>query len=306
MKYKVMIDILFTLLAKKKTTAEVLANKNGISKRSVYRYLDEMTVSGIPIDVVKGRGGGIYISDSYKLPVNYMTKKEYVAAIDAMKAMRGQIEDENLDSAIEKLVNQMKEEKQDLSVTGDLIVDSSTWGDYRFHEKIKLLQSATRELAELEIDYVARTGEHTRRKIDAHVLVYKQNVWYVYAYCHTREAFRLFKVGRIRTARRTGRSFERRTFLREEIPLQFWQETSKTVEIKLEISRTAVADVEEWLGVDCIQTADDKFFATMVLPDNDGLIQKILSLGLGVKVVAPLSLQKRLQKAARQIVEAYE
>lgn len=127
-----------------------------------------------------------------------MNQEEYHAAIDAMKVMRGQIENRALDSAIDKLTRQVKEETTDSSFTGDVIVDSSAWGDYRFTDKIKLLQRAIQSRGVLEIEYVSRTGDRTVRKIEPHVLVYKQNIWYVYAYCRKREDFRLFKVGRIR------------------------------------------------------------------------------------------------------------
>ena len=306
MKYQIMMDIFFTLLMKPKVSARELAEKNGVSPRSIYRYVEELTIAGIPIDVQPGRGGGVYISDTFKLPVNFMTEKEYFAVIDAIHAMRGQIEDKNLDSALHKLSGQVKREKADLSMTGDVIVDSSTWGDYRFNDKIHLLQSAIQDLESLEIDYVARNGEHTKRTIDAHVLVYKQNVWYVYAYCHKREQFRLFKIGRIRTARLTGKKFIKREFSRENIPLQFRQEEEEPTEVKLEISPEVLPDAEEWLGVDCIQNLDGKFYARMALPDNDGLIRKILSLGEGVKVVYPERVKEAVKEAAKKIIAAHE
>lgn len=306
MKYQIMMNIFFTLLARKKISAGELAARNDVSVRSIYRYVDELTVAGVPIDIQQGRGGGVYISDTFKLPVNFMTEKEYFAAIEAMKAMRGQIEDKDLDSAIDKLSQQVKNEKAEQSMTGDVIVDSSAWGDYRFNDKLRLLQSAVRGLEILEIDYVSRTGEHTKRAIEPHVLVYKQNIWYVYAYCHKRVQFRLFKIGRIRTARLTGKKFVKREFSRENIPLQFKQEDEEPIEVKLQISAEALPDAEEWLGVDCIQAVDGKFFAVMALPDNDGLIRKILSLGAGVKVVYPESVKEAVKKAALQIIAAHE
>ena len=62
MKYQVMMGILFTLLKNRRATAQELAARFDISPRSVYRYIEEMTVAGIPIDVARGQYGGIYIS----------------------------------------------------------------------------------------------------------------------------------------------------------------------------------------------------------------------------------------------------
>lgn len=56
------------------------------------------------------------------------------------------------------------------------------------------------------------------------MLVYKQNIWYVYAFCGKQRAFRLFRLGRIGAAVLTGEKFIRRPFRREDIPLDFWTE----------------------------------------------------------------------------------
>lgn len=307
MKYQIMTDIFFTLLSRKIVSAQELAARHEVSARSIYRYVDELCIAGIPIQIRSGRGGGIYIPDSFKLPVNFMKEEEYRAAIAAMKAMRGQIENKALDSAIEKLTRQVKEELSDSAVTGDVVVDSSSWGDYRFTEKIKLLQKAIHSCELLEIEYVSRTGARTMREIEAHVLVYKQNIWYVYAYCRKRDDFRLFKIGRIRALTGTGETFTRRAFTREDIPLQFVREKTEQIAVNLEISPDALPDAEEWLGVDCILRAPNgKFTAEVTLPDDDGLINKLLSLGRGVKVVSPEKIKIALKEAAKKIIDCYE
>ena len=86
MKFYYLLDILFELLAKRKVTASYLAEKHEISVRSVYRYVDLLSIN-VPIYVKRGRDGGICISDSYKLPVGFMTKEEYESAMEALDAM---------------------------------------------------------------------------------------------------------------------------------------------------------------------------------------------------------------------------
>ena len=77
MKFQIMTGILFTLLARRKVKAAYLAKKYDVSVRSIYRYIEEMTVAGIPIDVVRGAQGGIFISDAFTLPKGLLTKEEY-------------------------------------------------------------------------------------------------------------------------------------------------------------------------------------------------------------------------------------
>ena len=94
MKFSILLEMVFDLLAKRKVTAVYFAEKFDISVRTVYRYVDDLTLAGVPIQVVRGRDGGICISDSYKLPKGFMTKEEYESAIDALETMYSQLPDE--------------------------------------------------------------------------------------------------------------------------------------------------------------------------------------------------------------------
>ena len=48
MKYQIMISIMMLLLQKRRLTARQIAEKYDISTRSVYRYIEELDVSGVP------------------------------------------------------------------------------------------------------------------------------------------------------------------------------------------------------------------------------------------------------------------
>ena len=129
MKYNVMLKILMLLLQKRKVTATEIARRYEVSVRSVYRYIEELIVCGVPIDIARGRYGGITIADTFRLPTGYFTREEYASTINALNAMASQISDESLISAREKLESRQKNEKLQLSVCGNIIVDGGTWGD---------------------------------------------------------------------------------------------------------------------------------------------------------------------------------
>lgn len=307
MKYQIMIDMLFMLLAKRKVSATRLAQHFGISVRTVYRYVDEMTVAGIPIDVARGAGGGIYISDSYKLPKGMLTRDEYGRVLDAIAAMHEQTGDAVLSSAREKLTAQMKAEKFDTTISGTYLVDYGTWGDERkFSEKLTLLARAIEECEALDIDYIDRTGGHTRRTVLPHLLIYKQNIWYVWAFCLKRNGFRTFKLGRMRSIIRTGESFERKEFSRDEIPLTFWRDSEESVEVLFRIANESIIFVEEWLGIENVYKEGDTYYAKVSLPDDESLLGTILSAGSGLEVLEPLDLRERVKKEAEKFAAAYK
>ena len=303
MKYQIMIKILMLLLSRRKVCAREIAERYEISVRSVYRYIEELCVAGIPIDVARGRYGGLTIADTYRLPVGYFTKDEYTAAVNALTAMSSQVSDEAVLTALEKLQRQIKSERADTSGSGGIIVDGGTWGDTKkFSDKMAVCERAVNESLCLDIDYISRSGEHSRRIIDPHVLIFKQNVWYVYAFCHTKQSFRTFKIGRIKSARFTGKTFEKREISREEIPLNFGYRSEELIELVLEIDKEKLPDAEEWIGIDNIEPRGKKFVAEVSVPDDDGLVSKILGFGGGVKVVSPAALREKVIAAANNII----
>ncbi|MCD8308328.1 MAG: YafY family transcriptional regulator [Clostridia bacterium] len=304
MKYQIMIKILMLLLSKRKVCAREIASRYEISVRSVYRYIEELIVAGIPIDVTRGRYGGISIADTFRLPSGYFTRDEYSAAVNALKAMASQVNDENIITALEKLETQSKTENKELTVSGGIIVDGGTWGDTKkFSDKMAVCEKAVNEGLCIDIDYISREGEHSRRVIDPHVLIFKQNVWYVYAFCHTKQDYRTFKIGRIKSARFTGRTFEKKKFTREDIPLNFYYRSDELVDIGIEIEKQKLPDVEEWVGIDNIEPRGKAFIAEISLPNDEILVNKILSFGGGVKVIYPESLKEKVRSAAQKIIE---
>ncbi len=305
MKYQIMVKMLMLLLSRRKASAREIAERYEISLRSVYRYAEELAVAGIPVDVSRGRYGGISIADTYRLPMGYFTKDEYAAAINALAAMLSQVNDEAALSALEKLKMQTKRERADVAVNGGIIVDGGTWGDTKkFSDKMAVCEKAVNESLSLYIDYISRSGEHSRRVIDPHVLIFKQNVWYVYAFCHTKQEFRTFKIGRIKSARFTGKSFKKREITRDEIPLGFGYRSDELIEVTLEIEKDRLPDVEEWIGIDNIEPRANKFVAEVSLPDDEGLVSKLLGFGGGIKIVSPASLREKVIAAAKKIIDS--
>ena len=299
-----MFKILTLLLQKRKITANEIASRYDVSVRTVYRYIEEMNVCGVPVDVARGRYGGVTIADTFRLPTGYFTREEYSATINALEAMASQISDESVISAKEKLESRQKNEKRELSVSGNIIVDGGAWGDSgKFTEKMKVCEQAVNSCKCLMIDYISREGEHSKRVIDPYVLIFKQNVWYVWAFCHTKQEFRTFKIGRIKSATFTGSEFKKKEFNRDDIGLNFYYKDDELIDVTLEIEKNMLADAEEWLGIDNIEPRGNGFVASLTLPDDGVLVNKILSYGGAVKVISPPELKERVKLSALKIAE---
>ena len=76
MNISVIVGLLLYLLNHSKTNAQTLAEKFEISTRTVYRYLDYLSLWGVPVVTLCGRCGGIYIENNFKLKNIYFTDAE--------------------------------------------------------------------------------------------------------------------------------------------------------------------------------------------------------------------------------------
>ncbi len=97
-----LLEIVTLLVNEKQITAKTLANKFDVSIRTIYRDIDTLTISGIPICVKKGKGGGISIPPNYKLNKSFLTEKEkesFVTALSIIKDLDLIANDKLLDKA---------------------------------------------------------------------------------------------------------------------------------------------------------------------------------------------------------------
>ena len=67
MKEYLIFGIFLFLIKKKNTTAKEVAKEFEISSRSVYRYIDALSLVGVPVVTKLGRGGGIQVIGEFKM-----------------------------------------------------------------------------------------------------------------------------------------------------------------------------------------------------------------------------------------------
>lgn len=70
------MGIVLELLQHKKVTADRLAEKFEISTRTVYRYVDDLSIGGFPVISFLGRGGGLGLAENFSLNNLYFSKQE--------------------------------------------------------------------------------------------------------------------------------------------------------------------------------------------------------------------------------------
>ena len=306
MKYYILINILFMLLARKKVTATEISSRFEISKRTVYRYIDELCIASVPITATHGPKGGFMIAESYKLPNLYFTESEFATLSSMLNSLKAQLSDSSGIAAIaDKLASSMKDQKQINIVSSSLVIDGTGWtADKTFSKKLSVISSAIEKNQLLEIKYRDLGGEETLRRIEPHALALKSGLWYVYAYCRLRDDFRLFKISRIQYATPVG-DFKKRPFDFKAKPICDWSQNANYEEVKLKIDPSVRSEIEEWLGVDNVYSIKGELFAEAILPYNRTLVSEIMRFGSNVKVLSPDKLIEDVYGSAYKILALY-
>ncbi len=299
MKLSILMDMLFDFLSKHKITASYLAEKYGISQRTVYRYVEELSKK-LPLVVKRGRNGGICLSDSYRLPVGFMNAEEYTAAVEALSAAYARNPEPRFLEARRKLTAQIKTEKHTLAITGEAGGFFAETNFPSLTEKTRIFTECIQEETLVEAQYLADDGKVQGTKIEPHALVLRQAAWHIYAFCHEQRRFRLFAVGRILSLIKTEESFRKRPFAWSDIPLA--AQAEKRVVARLEIPEKALPLAQQRLGAETLRKTNGKWVAEIPLPEERA-VESILGLGFGVKVLAPETLRKKVLAAANAIAK---
>lgn len=303
MKFTILLHILFDLLAKRKLTAKYLSEKYEISPRSVYRYVDILSLS-VPLYIQRGRNGGIFIADTYTLPVGFMSESEYESAIDALTLAYAQTQEERFLTAKRKLSAKEKTETKERVISGSaehIFIDGNGWC---FFEKIQAIQESIQEKKLLEMEYLSPFGEKTRVRVEPHALALRKDSWLLYAFCHTRRAFHFFSLGRVLSLRKSAESFRFRPFSPNDLrPSE--ERRPERIFVRLAFYGASLIQAQEWLGAENLQKTQEGWQAEAYLPNDETLLKKLLSFGAEVRVIQPIALRERLLQTAQTILSAY-
>ncbi len=197
---------------RKKLTAAQIADSLETSVRTVYRYIDALCASGVPVVAESGHDGGIRILDSFKETPLFFSSVELKALVDAFKFAQGAgyPYTEELESALKKVENGLQEEqRRDLSRQASGLDVISPARPPSVVPLLRELEQAAKDGRTVRIVYhKANAEQESEREIDPYGLAYDRNEWYVVAFCHRAQAVRTFRVDRILRLELTEAQFE--------------------------------------------------------------------------------------------------
>ncbi|MFR3685050.1 MAG: helix-turn-helix transcriptional regulator [Enterococcus sp.] len=291
-----LLQILFILLEKGSATAPDLAEKFEVSPRTIYRDIDALSAAGIPVYAVRGKGGGIFVQENYVLDKALFSDEEQqhiLIALQNLNLANGTLDN----SLISKLSTMFKKEALDW-----LEIDFSDWTGLR-NELFDQLQQAIFSRNVIQINYLSTREQFTARRLDPLKLVFRNKAWYLYAFCHLRADYRLFKIARMRDVQILSESFSRET------PKKIFSERptapEKQVELTLLFDYAAAYRVQEEFK-DVQQNQDNRLIAVVTLPDDETTINYLLSFGDHLEILEPPTFREKMAKQIEKLSNKYK
>ena len=178
------------------TPARVLADKLGVSERTIYRDITDLILSGVP---VQGEAGVGYLLRGYDLPPLMFTRDEIEALVFGARIVQSWADGELAGYARQALdkVEAVLPEAVAHYVEGTPLYAPGDHARVEMSFDLKDLRHAIRDRCKLRIAYADEHGCTTRRTIRPLALTFYGVVWLVVAWCELRRDFRVFRPDRI-------------------------------------------------------------------------------------------------------------
>lgn len=189
-------------------TAEQIADEFDISIRTVYRDIQDLIVTGVPIN---GEAGiGYMLDKSYYLPpMTFDVEELEVLMLGA--AMVSSWTDNDMRVSAQTLIRKVRNalsERDRQTFEGIALFAHPSRAKIPWTINFSALRRAVRRKEKLQLHYGDEHERLTTRIIRPLSLMFVGPVWMMLAWCELRNDFRYFRLDRIKEANPTGELFE--------------------------------------------------------------------------------------------------
>ena len=309
-KAKRLLDILLFVSAKKKFTAQEVADEFNISIRTVHRYILDLSDMGLPIYAEQGRNGGYTVLTSRLPPPILFTEDEVVSiffAFQSLKYYRDLPFDAEISSASHKLYSSLQHDaKQKVDKLQSYI---AFWNPKRAIET-PLLNDALEAAIEnknLHIQYESKSGTTTKHIHPLGVYAH-DGLWYMPAFDFTKQKILLFRVDRILSIVESEENKDKFLNLEEWFGSPY--EIKHPIRLHVLLSREGVRQCKSdpSLGDFVVITQDGTGYIDSIIDKGElNFISPLFyRLGVHAQILEPKELITNLQQQAKEILSMYQ
>lgn len=261
-----LLKLLSLLQTPREWTGTELAERLGVTTRTIRRDVERLRELGYPVHATRGTAG-YRLGAGASLPPLLLDDEEAVAVVVGLRTAAGGsvagLEEPSL-RALTKL-EQVLPSRLRYRVT-TLHTATVRAGDEPgprvAAETLMAVAEACRRRERLRFDYTDAHGAETVRTVEPQTLVSFGRRWYLVAFDLDRSEWRTFRVDRLRPRTPTGPRFEPRPLPYDDVATYVARQLSQAAwpyqaTVALHESATAVAD-RVWPGMGAVEAVDDR------------------------------------------------
>ena len=294
-----LFEIVYTLLDRGTATAQELADQLGVSKRTILRDIETLTLAKVPVYTTQGKGGGVSLLEGYVLD----------------KAVLSDEEKEQILLGIKTLLPTGSASGKALSKLGSLFsvkntdwieVDFSRWRNPTHdREKFNNLKNAVMQRKALAFSYPNSVGEISERKAYPLKLVFQGQAWYIQAFCLLKEDYRTFKINRMIDLQVLPETFDAALYAPPPVVPQNIPPHVK-IHIRAIFTATVAYRVYDEFNIeDITKTEDGTFIVDTTMIFDEWVYGYFLSFGSHVHILEPISFRQELRQRIGEMLKNY-
>jgi len=305
--------ILIHLQTKRVVKAEEIADRFGMSLRTVYRDVKALMEAGVPIGSEAGKG--YFIVDGYHLPPVMFTQDEASSMllagklVDKMadKSVRGAYE-----SAMHKIKSVLNESEKDHLQNLESHIEVFLRSRYEVKQREEFpdhfmtdIQRAVAKKEVLRIDYSNNEEELSSREVEPIGIFYYSMAWHLIGWCRLRNGYRDFRADRIKTLVNTGQSFEGRNLISLKEYFQSMFQSNANLTKAVVVFEKAVLRGRPLYGSISQTDLGGKIRAEFMIDSVNYLARWLLMYGTSVEVEEPEELRRSMAELVEELHEHY-
>ncbi len=300
MKLNRLIGIISILLQKDRVTVKELAEKFEVSYRTVLRDIEAINMAGIPIAADRGKGGGVYIMENYKIDRTVLSSEEMQFILTGLQSL----DSVSGSSSYRQLMEKLSLNSADMGKSDDtILIDLSGWDKTGLSEKIDIIKAAMEKSRTISFSYYAPSG-NTVREIEPYHLIFQWSGWYVWGYCLLRKDYRMFKLSRLADLRLTDKAREKRS-VPEYVSNKF-DYTPNEVKATVRFHNSVKWRLADEFENQSLNNDENEYITvTLTWSDAESFYQHISTFGDKAEIIAPKEYREEFKRIIKNIYDKY-
>lgn len=291
-----------------KLTVEQIAEKFGVSRRTIFRDFNSLQEINVPVTWDKYAGYGVM--PGYKVPPLMFTSKELATIMVGLNFVKSQVDRQLVEDAegVElKIKNVLPAELKDFmtSLEARTIVDpflkfggeKTEGGDWY------LLSSAIAQKKRVEFSYQTKEGKKSIRKVDPYLLVFYDDHWNMVGKSHLRGEVRNFILGRMENIQILDENI--RPEKNFDIEALIFRNKDASHFIRISIEKSILARFKGNLPAKIIRSREklpNKIQVEFDFDNLDFLNEWLLQFGKDLEIIEPTELLTKREKLLRDML----